>query len=75
MCLIAVDLLSEAAHLLLNFYYYRLRRRISLRSPWLSGTKLIVAVNAPQFFGSQTCGLCLAYKGLGPGAGGKVFKP
>ena len=39
-------------------------------SPWLSGTRLIVAVNAPQFFGSQTCGMCLAYKGLGPGAGG-----
>ena len=75
MCLIAVDLLSEADRRLLYYYYYRLRQRISLRSPWLSGTKLIVAVNAPQFFGSQTCGLCLAYKGLGPGAGGKASKP
>ena len=45
------------------------------RSPWLSGTNTIVAVNAPQWFGSQTCGLCVSYQGLGPGAGGMSHYP
>ena len=36
---------------------------------WARGTAYRVAMNAPQFFGSEVCGLCLKFRGLGPGAG------
>ena len=36
---------------------------------WARGTAYRVAMNGPQFFGSEVCGMCLKFRGLGPGAG------
>ncbi len=38
--------------------------------PWASGTAFRVAMDQPFFYGSQTCGMCLAMHGTGPGSGG-----
>lgn len=40
--------------------------------PWASGTAFRVAMDQPYFFGSQSCGMCLAMHGTGPGSGGAV---
>jgi len=37
--------------------------------PWSNKLARGVAVNAPQYGGSQPCGMCIAYRGTGKGAG------
>ena len=37
--------------------------------PWASGTSFRVAMDQPFFYGSQTCGMCIAMRGTGPGSG------
>ena len=37
--------------------------------PWASGTQFRVAMDSPFFYNSQSCGMCLAFRGTGPGAG------
>jgi expansin (peptidoglycan-binding protein) len=38
--------------------------------PWAAGTSFRVAMDSPLFFNSQTCGMCIAMRGTGPGSGG-----
>ncbi|KAK9841973.1 hypothetical protein WJX81_002137 [Elliptochloris bilobata] len=37
--------------------------------PWTRGLARGVAMNAPQYGGSEPCGMCVAYRGTGQGAG------
>ena len=37
--------------------------------PWAAGTNFRVAMDQPFFFNSQSCGMCLSFRGTGPGSG------
>ncbi len=41
----------------------------SSTQPWTTGVKAFMALNHPQYGDSSWCGLCIAYRALGPGSG------
>lgn len=41
----------------------------SSTQPWTTGIKAFMALNRPQYADSSWCGLCIAYRALGPGSG------
>lgn len=41
----------------------------SSTQPWTTGVTAFMALNAPQYGDSSWCGLCIAYRALGPGSG------
>ncbi len=41
----------------------------SSTQPWTRGVTAFLALNAPQYGDSSSCGMCIAYRATGPGSG------
>ena len=61
--------LTELCGSITNKYTAMAQYGNAYAAPWTRGLARGVAMNAPQYGRSEPCGMCVAYRGTGRGAG------